>query len=75
MCFLVIAKQGGALLPFFFLFVLISMGNETSKGVEGGGGWGMSVNGPFCSDHFNPFKSIFLLWIWIVTIIRLDVKT
>jgi hypothetical protein len=37
-------------------------------------GWGMSVNGPFCSDLFNPFKRFFLLWILIVTITRLDVK-
>jgi hypothetical protein len=30
--------------------------------------------GPFCSGHFNPFQSFFLLWIWTVTITRPDVK-
>jgi len=29
----------------------------------------------FCSGHFKPIKSFFLLWIWTVTNIRLDVKT
>jgi len=33
------------------------------------------IHGPFCSGHFNPFKSFFLLWIWTVTITRPDVKT
>jgi hypothetical protein len=35
------------------------------------------INGPFCSGHFNPFKSFFVLWIWTVTITRRrpDVKT
>jgi hypothetical protein len=28
-----------------------------------------SIDGPFCSGHFNPFKSFFLLSIW--TVIRL----
>jgi hypothetical protein len=35
--------------------------------------WG--IHGPFCSGHFNPFKTFFLLWIWTVTITRPDVKT
>jgi hypothetical protein len=35
------------------------------------------IAGPFCSGHFNPFKSSFLhvLWIWTVTITRPDVET
>jgi len=35
-----------------------------------------SIDGPFCSGHFNPpLKSFFLLWIWTMTITRPDVKT
>jgi hypothetical protein len=33
------------------------------------------IDGPFCSGHFNPLKSFFLLWIWTMTITRPDVKT
>jgi hypothetical protein len=34
-----------------------------------------SINGPFCSGHFHPFKGFFLLWIWTLTIPHPDVKT
>jgi hypothetical protein len=34
-----------------------------------------SVDGPFCSGHFTPFKSFLLLWIWTVTSTRPDVRT
>jgi hypothetical protein len=34
-----------------------------------------SIDGPFCSGHFNPFKSFFLLWIWTVSSTRPDVRT
>jgi hypothetical protein len=34
----------------------------------------LCIDHPFCSDHFNPFKSFFLLWNWTVTSTRPDVK-
>jgi len=33
------------------------------------------IAGPFCSGHFNPFKSSFLLSIWTVTITHPVVET
>jgi hypothetical protein len=33
------------------------------------------IDGPFCSGHFNPFKSFFPLWVWTITSTHRDVET